>query len=173
MTTAIGSYATASALKTRAGITDSTDDTLLGTICDQVNQYIESRTHRVLAPISGTATYYYDGDGSPSLFLPLPVSSPPIGGIRAVVTLEVASYTGAAYETVPTADYFLRSRVGMTGPYERLVMSDVPTGSWSYFPVGRNTVKISATAGWAAIPDDITDVALTAATRAWFARQSG
>jgi hypothetical protein len=29
------------------------------------------------------------------------------------------------------------------------------------------------TTGWAAIPDDITDVALTAATRAWHAVQAG
>jgi len=172
--TAIGSYATGSALKTRAGITDSTDDTLLGLICDQVNQYIESRTGRVIAPISGTAIYYYDGDGDTSLFLPLPVSAAPIGGLRSIALLEFAAYTGAAYETIVAGDYFLRQRVGMTGPYERLVMSDVPTGSYSAFPRGRNTVRAtSSTAGWAAIPDDITDVALTAATRAWFARQSG
>lgn len=173
MATAIGSYATATALKTRAGITDSTDDTLLGTICDQVNQYIESRTGRPIAPITGTPTYYYDGDGTSSLFLPLPVNTAPIGGLRVITTLSLAPYTGADYETISSADYFLRQSVGMTGPYERLVMSDVPVGSYGYFPRGRNTVKIVATAGWAAIPDDITDLALTAATRAWFARQSG
>lgn len=172
MTTAIGAYATAAALKTRAGITDTTDDTLLGTICDQVNQYIESKTHRVLAPIT-SATYYYDGDGSRSLFLPLPVSGPPIGGIRAITALELAYYTGAAYTSIATTEAFLRQRVGMTGPYERLEFTDLPTAGFSCFPRGFSTVKITATAGWAAIPDDITDVALTAATRAWFARQNG
>ena len=38
---------------------------------------------------------------------------------------------------------------------------------------GATAGTATATAGWTAIPDDITDVALTAATRAWFARQSG
>ena len=172
MTTAIGSYATATLLKTRAGITDATDDTLLGTICDQVNQYIESKTGRVMAPI-GTAVYLYDGDGSTSLFLPLPASSAPIGGIRAIALLEVAPHSGATYETVPSGDYFLRQRVGMTGPYERVVFTDVPTSTYGSFPKGYATVRLTGTGGWTAIPDDITDVALTAATRAWFARQSG
>ena len=53
MTTAIGSYATLAAVKARlSGTFDSTDDTLLGTLCDQANQFIESPqgTGRVLAP---------------------------------------------------------------------------------------------------------------------------
>jgi len=53
MTTAIGSYATLAAVKSRlSGTFDSTDDTLLGTLCDQVNAFIESPagTGRVLAP---------------------------------------------------------------------------------------------------------------------------
>jgi len=170
--TAIGSYATATTLKARAGITDTTDDTLLGLVCDQVNQYIESRTGRVLAPI-GTAVYLFDGDGSTSLFLPLPANAAPIGGIRAISLLEVAPNTGAAYATVPSTDYFLRQRVGMTGPYERLIFSDVPTSTYGSFPRGLSTVRLTGTGGWPAIPDDIIDVALTAATRAWFARQSG
>lgn len=172
MTTAIGAYATATLLKSRAGITDTTDDTLLGTICDQVNQYIESKTHRVLAPISST-TYYYDSDGGRSLYLPIPASGPPIGGLRAISALWLADYTGATYESVDTSQVFLRRQIGMTGPYELLEFTDYPTGSFSSFPRGFNTVKITATAGWAAIPDDIADVALTAATRAWFSRQSG
>ena len=173
MATAIGSYATATALKTRAGITDTTDDTLLGLICDQVNQYVESKTGRVIAPISGTPTYIYDGDGSRSLYLPLPATAAPIGGLRAITLVEAAQYTGASYETVPSTDYFLRQKVGMTGPYERLEFTDYPTGTFGNWPKGFATVRITATAGWAAIPDDITEVALVAASRAWFARQSG
>jgi hypothetical protein len=41
----------------------------LGTICDQINQYIETKTRRVLAPIS-SATYLFDGDGSKCLRYP-------------------------------------------------------------------------------------------------------
>lgn len=172
MTSAIGSYATPTALKSRLGITEVTYDSLLGTFCDQVNQYIETKTGRVLAPIT-SAVYYYDGDGSDSLYLPRPASGPPIGGLRAITTLDLAYYTGSAYVSTPTTEVFLRQQVGMTGPYERLAFTDFPRAGFTYFPRGYNTVKVTATAGWAAIPDEVTDVALTAAGRAWYARQSG
>lgn len=172
MATAIGSYATAALLKSRVAISDSTDDTELGKICDQVNQYIESFTKRVLAPIA-SAQYLYDGDGGSELYVPLPASGPPIGGLRAVTVLEVAPYTGGSYTTLALTDYFLRGSVGMTGPYERLCLSDRRTSGYGYFPRGYATVRVTATAGWAAIPDDITEVALVAATRAWHAVQTG
>ena len=53
MTTAIGSYATLAAVKARlSGTYDAADDTLLTTLCDQTNQFIESPqgTGRVLSP---------------------------------------------------------------------------------------------------------------------------
>lgn len=56
MATAVGTYATTSAAKTRLGITDTTDDALLGTLCDQVNQWIESFTGRILAPLPTFST---------------------------------------------------------------------------------------------------------------------
>lgn len=172
MTTAIGSYATAAALKTRAGISDAVDDTLLGTICDQVNQYIETVTKRVMAPIS-SATYTYDGDGSARLFLPETADQTRIGGIRAVTVLEVSAQTGGAYTTLDSTQFFLRGKVGMTGPYEWLCLTDRPNQGRTVFPAGYNTVRITATAGWAAIPDDIAEVALVAAVRAWHAREAG
>lgn len=174
MATAIGAYATAALLKTRLGITDSTDDTLIGSICDQINAYIEQRTHRVLAPIA-SATYLYDGDGGRSLYLPQVsgTGGVSIGGLRAISLLETALYTTAQYQTVLSTQYFLRQKVGMTGPYERLEWTDFPISTYPGFPRGYDTVRITATAGWGAIPDDITDVALTAATRAWTSREAG
>lgn len=172
--TAIGSYATATALKTLIGITDSSDDTLLGLICDRVNQYIESQTKQVLAPIS-SATYKYDGNGSGWLFLPQPVdgATKSIGGLRAITLLEFAPYTAGTYETITSGDYFLRDRHGINGPYRWLYMSDKTTGTYNTFPEGYATVRITGTAGWAAIPDDVTEMALSVAHRAWNARQSG
>jgi hypothetical protein len=170
--TAIGSYATASTLKTRLGITDSTDDTVLGLVCDQVNDFIEGRTQRVLAPIS-SATYYYDGDDTRKLFLPRTARGDFIGGIRAITTVSVQAYTGAGYEDLASSQYFLRGIAGVRGPFEWLYFTDYPTGTYSYWPKGYETVKIVATAGWAAIPDEITDLALTAATRTWFGVKNG
>lgn len=172
MATATGSYATASALKTRAGISDTTDDTLLGTICDQINAYMERVTKRVLAPIT-SASYLYDGDGSRELYLPITGDGSKIGGVRAVSLLEVAPYTGGAYQTVASGQYFLRGRVNVDGPYERLILSDMSTSGYGYFPCGLATVRVTATAGWPAIPDDITEIALVAAVRAWHAREAG
>lgn len=172
MATAIGTYVTASLLKARLGITDATDDTVLGLVCDQVNQFIESVTGRVLAPITSTS-YLYDGDGTRSLFLPLPVDDPPIGGIRALSLVEIAAYTGGSFTTVPSTDYFLRQRVGLTGPYERLVFTDVPTGTYANFPCGLSNIRLTGTAGWPAIPDDIAEVAVVVATRAWHGSQAG
>lgn len=51
MTTATGAYATLSAAKTRLSITDTTDDAMLQGFCDQVNQFLETFTGRILAPV--------------------------------------------------------------------------------------------------------------------------
>jgi hypothetical protein len=281
MTTAIGSYATLAAVKARlSGTFDSTDDTLIGTLCDQVNGYIESSAGcgRVLAPrpvgsgvasaneiqsvtlakaggavtggtwtltfngstttaipwnadgaalqvilrtlptINGahvtvtgaaggpyavefmgdlaglaqtlmtasatnltvspctvtvalvstpqTALYYLDGDGSRVLWV----------DVRAVSELAVADQTGGSYTVLAAADYFLRPQPldrEPGWPATRIELSDQPTGGYWYFPVGYNTVRLKAVLGWPAIPDEITDVALTMAVRAWHARQSG
>jgi hypothetical protein len=172
VTTAIGAYATAAALKTRINISDSTDDTVLGQVCDQINQYIETKTGRVLAPIA-SATYLYDGDGTRRLYLPFPEDKAPIGGIRAASLVEVKAYTGAAWETLAAGQYFLRGRITVTGPFEWLVFTDRPTGTYGCWPVGLETVRVTGTAGWTAIPDDITELAQTAATRAWHAVEAG
>jgi hypothetical protein len=174
MATAIGTYVTLALLKARVGIAtaDTADDAVQTLICDQVNQFVESVTGRVLAPVTST-TYLYDGDGGRSLFLPMPVDKAPIGGIRAVSLLEVSPNTGGTFETVPAGDYFLRQRVGVTGPFERLIWSDVPTGTFAYFPRGLGVIRVTGTAGWAAIPDDIAEVAVVIATRAWHGSQAG
>lgn len=176
MATAIGSYAVGTAVKARAGITDSTDDTLIAELCDQVNAFVEQTTGRILAPISGTATLYYDGDGSNRLYLPVPASGdyPYIGGLRTVATLSIADYTGAAYTAIASGDYFLRGVCLPGAPFDWLYLSDFPAGSYYTFPKGFATVKITSTgAGWSAIPDDVIDVAEVLAVRLWYARQTG
>lgn len=172
MATAIGSYVTTSIIKTRANITDTNDDTLLGLICDQVNMFIERTTGRVLAPIS-SATYYYDGSGCKRLYLPIASDGTPTGGLRTISALQIAQYTGATYTDVDSTQYFLREKVAPAAPFDALYFTDYPTGAFVDFPAGFNTVKITATAGWAAIPDDIAEVAVVMAYRAWEARQAG
>jgi hypothetical protein len=194
--TATGSYVTTALLKAHIGTTDSDDDTELGLICDRVNQAIETETKQPICPIS-SATYLYDVDGPiglnaplynilriglnartfglTRLYTPLPIGAATmsIGGLRAITLLEFAPYSGAAFETIDSADYFLRDRRGIIGPYQWLVLSDRPVGTYYRFPAGRGTVRITATAGWTAIPDDLTRVAIAIAQRSWNARAQG
>jgi hypothetical protein len=113
--------------------------------------------------------YVMDGDGTGCLRFR--------DGIRGVTLLEVAPSTRGGYTVVPATDYFLRplpqDRQGPGWPATRLELSDYPTSGYDEFPEGYETVRALASTGWAVIPDEITDVALTAATRAWHAVQSG
>ncbi len=168
--TAIGTYATAAALKARMGIGtgDTTDDTVIGLICDQVNAYIEGpqACGRAICPIS-SAVYLFDGDNSSCLRYPK--------GIRAVSLLEIAYYTGGAYVTVDASQYFLRPSANDLPPgwpANRIEMTNLPL-VFASFPRGFNTVRVTMTTGFAAIPDDVTEVALVAAARAWHAVGTG
>jgi hypothetical protein len=170
--TATGAYATTALVKARlfaAGVTDTADDTLIGTIVDQVNQWIESPQGcgRILAPAT-SATYLMDGNGLRRLYFPR--------GLRAVTELKIGDYTGDTLDVIASTDYFLRPLTHERKPgwpAEWIVLSDLPAGDHSVFGEGFETVSITATTGWNAIPDDITDVAVTTAVRAWHARQSG
>ncbi len=174
MATATGSYATRSVVEGRIGGTFTTaEDTLIDGFCDDVNMLIERITGRVLAPIAGTPTYTYDGDNSRRLYLPETADGTPIGGIRTITTLELAYYTTSAYITVDSSQYFLRERSQPGAPYDALYFTDYALGPFLVFPKGYNTVRLTGTAGWAAIPDDIADLANAAAVSAWHARQNG
>jgi hypothetical protein len=165
MPTAIGAYATTSSLKQLIGKTDSNDDTLIGLICDRVNAEIERITQRVVAPVS-SATFTLDGDGSDRFFFPR--------GVRAITALEYASSTGGSYTAWTTTHYVVRPvdherTPGFPGFW--VVLTDI--ASPRRFPVGYGTVRMTATTGWAAIPDDVTQLALVIGQRVWNARQAG
>lgn len=186
MTTAVGAYATTAGLQALIGgnqTFDGDDTALMGDICDRVNQLVESITRQAVAPIAST-TYVYDSDGLRRIFTPMPVAvtdeEPPagstllgIGGLREVSEVQVAPSTGGEFTTLDAADYFIRGRASVNGPSRWLMLSDRPVGTYSRFPKGIGTVKVTATAGWEAIPDDLTETALAVAHRAWNARQIG
>lgn len=173
LATATGSYIATAGLKTRLGITDSTDDTLLGTICDQVNQFIESKTGRILAAITLTAATFDGNDAvEEGRCLPFPQ------GIRSISLLEVAPNTGGTFTTVASGDFFLRpvsTKRSPGWPATEIWISDVPSSSttYPYFPPGYDNVRITGTAGWAAVPDDVVAVAYSLGTAAWRARGAG
>lgn len=168
MTTAIGAYATRALVTPRlSGTFDSAENTLLDGICDQINQEIETVTGRVLAPI-GSATYLFDGNGKDVLWVPI--------GIRAITLLEIAPYTAGTFATVTSTDYVLRPLVQDRRPgwpAMQIRFADIRTGTYSTFRSGYGNIRVTMTAGWAAIPDDVQRIALDAAVRAWGARQVG
>ena len=168
MTTAIGAYATAALLKARAGISDTTDDTELGKVCDQVNAYIETFCKRIIAPVT-SATYLVDiEEPTDCIYFPR--------GIRSVSALAVGQFTGSTRTTLTEGvDFFLRPSAHdrIPGwPAMHIVLSDYCT-TFRAFPEGFEIVSLTATTGWEAIPDDITEVALVAAVRAWHSVNTG
>lgn len=174
MTVALGTYAGTATLIERLGGTaamGTADNALLLTICEQVNTYIEQITGRVLAPIaSGTVTFDVD-EATQVLYAQR--GNALKDGIRAITSLEVAAQTGGTYTSIGTADYYLRPKYPRQGwPYTEIWLSDIPTGSYSAFPEGFETVRVVCSRGWAETPEDIEDVALTLAVRTWHARQA-
>lgn len=171
MPTAIGSYATTAAVKTRLGETGSTNDTLIGTLCDQINGWIESETGRPIAPYTATYTFDYSSWSHDGKTLVIP------RGIRSVTTFTLAAQTGGSQSTIDSADYFLLPREQDRAPgwpATRLVMSDYVTNSvYDAASEGYGIAVINGSWGWAAVPDELKAVAETAVVRAWHARQAG
>lgn len=59
MSTAYGTYATLALATQRlieAGLTDTSNDPLITSLCNQANLWIETRTHRILAPLASYST---------------------------------------------------------------------------------------------------------------------
>ncbi len=177
MTTAIGAYATTALVKARIA-QDSTftaaEDTLIGTLCDQINQFIEGSAGagRVIAPLAAS-TYTFDGVDSVRYGRRLYIKA----GIRMITTLSIGSSTGQTPALVAAGDYFIGPRVqdripGWPGSYIQIT-NVASTAFW--YAYGNVVVVGSAnlTFGWAAIPDDLIDMALTTVARAWYSRQNG
>ena len=242
MATAVGTYATLANLKTRLGITDTTDDAVLQTIVDQTNSLIEGITGRVLAPIPAFSTTVAVDAAAAATSITLTTASglsvgdaimlgqvsgthehaivaaingavvtlqyattnayvatttvqriqifdgfdaygdmrmfPVPNGIVSATSVEVATYTNGPYYSIPMTDIALRPQPldrEPGWPATELWMVDIPSSSnpQPLFFRGRWTVRVVGSFGWPAIPDEIVDIALTTATRAWLGRQSG
>lgn len=156
------SYASLSGVKARLHITDTSDDTELTTIVGQVNAWLETRMQRQVGPIASD-TYTFDGDGSRSLYIPI--------GIREVTELKIAPATG---ETLVAETNFVvlpREQFRRPGwPGFTVQLTDLATVC---FYRGYSNVAVTMTAGWDAIPAELTEVTEVAIVRAWAARASG
>jgi hypothetical protein len=159
-------YTNVSAVKARLGITDTTDDSLLGAIVGEVNSFITERLGRPVGP-EDDVTYVFDGTGTNRLRV--------TRGIRSVTTLTVASQTGATPVSITAGDIILVPPSGERGdgePADWIVLSDHPAGGVYIFGAGYGTVSVTGDFGWAAVPEALAGVAVTLAVARWRARGS-
>lgn len=147
-------------VKLRAGITDSTDDTLISELIDGVSDFIQDLARRKLVP-EVAATYYFDTTHGSLLYVRR--------GIRAVTTLEVATSdqpsTGGTYSTVAAASIVLRPapaelRVGW--PCDTIEV----LGSAPAFRTVINGARVTGDFGFAATPPAIVEVTIDAVVAA-------
>lgn len=173
MATAIGAYAALAAVKTRMKRTDTADDSFITTLCDQINGWVESPqgAGRPIAPYTGTFLF----DGSSWRFDGRVLVVP--RGVRSVTTLKLADATGETLTLIASTDYYLRpvEQDRSPGwPATRIHISDLPAGAFTEADTsGFATTEVVGDFGWAAIPDEIKDLAETAVVRAFSARAGG
>jgi len=166
-------YATLGGVKRRMEITDTDDDDVLLDIIADVNLDVEDMTGRPIGPTTATAQLIdgYDAveDGR-CLVYPR--------GIRSVTTLEVASGTGADFNTVPAADIYVRPSEYARQPdwpaFE-IWMTDSPSASnaMPYFAPGIDNIRLTGLTGWAAIPETITSAAEVTVARTFLSNRGG
>lgn len=165
-------YCTATTIKARIGITDSTDDTILGTIATQVCGWLEGKIGFPVGPIASVERKF-DGsavrwtqDGCYLAVYPW--------GCRDITVVKTASATDGSYTTQTLTDVVVR-------PHDHERNTDWPgfelwvkdTASWSWPTYGFDVIAITATWGWAAIPDDLKSIAERVGVAAFRARGAG
>lgn len=122
-----------------------------------------------------TGVLLFDGDDALENGRLIPVSS----GLVTVANLEVAFYTGGAFNLIPTTDWFLRPN-----PLERepgwpateLWMTDIPSSNNPaprFFRGLANIRASGAQSGWPASPDEIVGLAEKLVVALYRARGSG
>lgn len=166
------SYTSSTIIKTRLGITDTDDDSLLGSYATAVNEWVETFTGRQIGPITGgTATFdgFHDcSDDGRTLYVPQ--------GVRTVTSLTVAPGTGTTPVSATAGDLVILPRSHNRKPdwpgFEVRII-DSPTGAVTYFARGFGNIVMVYDGGWAAIPAKVTEIASAIAVRVWHARKSG
>jgi hypothetical protein len=150
-------------VRQRIGLTASqvTEDENLLEFIRQASAFIEEETGRWFAPRptdpASTVTYRFDVERtSRKLWL---VRGNRNVGIRTLTAINLATTsqpeTGGTYTAGTLADILLRPKPTTDGPASRLEITDIPTGSFSYFWAGYNTVEATGSFGWESVPRDV------------------
>lgn len=155
------------------GYTDTTDDALLQLYIDAFSGEVAEYTSRQFVGDAAPTDYYFDIPGlTPyrSLYVP--------NGVQSVTFLGFAKTsqpeTGGTYTAVTAANILLRPKVQdrRAGfPADTILISDLDLTS-AFYP-GYNTVKVTMTCGFAAVPAEIERLAVANVVRRWQARKGG
>jgi hypothetical protein len=161
----------------------ATVDWILHSSLVSASAFLENRTgrHFYRTPNDGTtAQFLFDGwdesDGGRvceqgrCLLVPR--------GIVSLTTLEVATFTGDAYHTIPTTDWFLRPNAQERDPgwpATELWMTNIPSSANSapaFYP-GFGTVRLTGVLGWPAVPWELNDMCLRLVVNGYRAFSAG
>lgn len=161
------SYATPQQLGEYLRDTSLTGNSVLWTeLLDRASRMIDDQTGWFFYQLPST-TYLYDGSNSSILVPNIPLVS--------VSLLESQYYTGGTWNTIASGQYFLQPGNPTQGwPYTWIELTDIPTsGQSTKFWRGKQNIRVTAIAGWPAIPSAITHLTLKFAAKMWRNRASG
>jgi hypothetical protein len=172
---AVQTYCTYTTIKNRLelAVGDTSSDTLLTTIAGQVNGWLEGKIGFPVGPITSEIRLF-DGEKvrwcSEHGGYSLPVYP---WGVRAVTVVRTSTDDGATFTSRTASDVVIRPHT-----FER--ETDWPgfelhiknTASWSW-EAGFDANEITATWGWAAIPDELKSIAERLGVAAYRARGAG
>lgn len=166
------SYTSYATVKTRLGLDDDEDETLITSFVNAANDWIETYCWRPVGPNDGgTLTFDSIEDVSADLTT-LFVRQ----GIRTVTSMTVALATGSTPATATTDDLVVLPRVQnrKSGfPGSEIRFKDYIAGSVNLFGRGYGDIVVVGDFGFAAIPEKVRDIAETSAIRWWAGRANG
>ena len=135
-------------------------------LLDRASRFIDDQTGWFFYQLAST-TYLINGNDSNFLIPPFPLIS--------VSLLESQYYTGGPWNTISAGSYFLEPNPPTQGwPFTYIELTDIPSqGQAVKFWRGKQNVRITAVAGFPAIPSRIVDLCLKIASQRWRGRVEG
>ena len=164
---AIQSYATPTDLGLYLrDVSVSANQTVWFALLDRASRFIDDQTGWFFYQLAST-TYLMHGNDATILVPNFPIVS--------VSLLESQYYTGGPWNTISSGSYFLEPTVATQGwPFTYIELTDIPhQGQAVKFWRGKQNVRITAVAGWPAIPSRIVDLTLKLAAQRWRGRTEG
>ena len=183
MTLTAASYATTADLQGYLQASKASDNTAIWTsLLTAVSRFIDRKTGQYFYA-AGTATRYFDGDGTRHL----DTGQHPFYSLTALKQAHFENEPTSTWITVsgdgvtpgstnfwffPANPRLIGSTADQTAqrPYNGVDLAIIPSPNTTYLPSfmpGYRTISVTANWGWPQIPDDIKDMTLKVAARMW------